>query len=110
MKPLTPQQAKDQIAKKYCYYNHAPYQHWDDLMNDCTEEKRWIQLERATDEAMLLFAQSKAEEFADWICKNGYNTVNISVEPAWSKGFPEQRFTTSQLYKQFQDEQLNQKK
>lgn len=53
------------------------------------------------DEAISQSQPSNAVEFAEWICKQGYNSVQILVRPAWSLGFARGEWTSLQLYKLF---------
>jgi len=37
-------------------------------------------------------------EFAEWICKNGYDSIQIAVCPQWTTGYNKESFTTKELY------------
>lgn len=46
-------------------------------------------------------AKSDAVEFGEWICKEGYNSVQILVSPRWSKGYNQGEHTSEELYSLF---------
>lgn len=56
------------------------------------------------EQAMDQFAKQESIEFAKWMCKEGYDSVQIAVDPRWTKGFNQPEYTPEELYNLFTEQ------